>query len=99
MNTSIPFDPSTFSMENFDPSMFSMERLAQYGEQVLDANREALRVCLEAYEKALESIASFQEQAASRTDIEWVASAAKAQANLTRELARQQVSMGRQFPG
>jgi hypothetical protein len=83
---------------DFDPSsMLSMEQLGQFGEQILEANREAVRLCLDAYEEALEQIASYQEQAASQTDIEWIATAAKAQARFTRELAKRQVSVGREF--
>jgi site-specific recombinase XerC len=81
----------------FNPGMPSMEQLGQFGEQILEANREAARLCLDAYEKALEQIASYQEQAASQTDVEWIATAAMTQARLTREMAKRQVSVGREF--
>jgi hypothetical protein len=73
------------------------ERLGQLNEQIIDANRAAAKLFLDVCEKTLESIASYQEQAASQTDIDWIATAAKAQARFTRELADRQISVGREF--
>jgi hypothetical protein len=73
------------------------EPFGLFNEQILDANRAAARLFLDAYEKTLESIADFQEQAASQTDVDWIAAAAAAQARFTRELAKHQVSVGREL--
>jgi hypothetical protein len=83
------FDPSAMTMD--------MEQLGAYGEQMAEAGREAVRFCLDAYETALESIASYQEQLAGQTEIEWMATAAKTQARLTREMAKQQLSAAREL--
>ena len=80
---------------DFDPTMPTAEQLRQFVEQIRDAGREASRFCLDAYETMLGSIASFQEQAASQTDVDWIAQVANAQARFTRELAKQQVSLAR----
>jgi Tfp pilus assembly protein PilE len=82
---------------HFENTTPTMERLGQIQEQILGANREAAEAYLDAYEKTLEQIASYQEQAASETDIDWIATVSKAQAKFTRELARRQVSVGREF--
>jgi hypothetical protein len=73
--------------------------IGELNEQLLDANREAARLCLEVYEQTLESLASFHEEAAKETDVEWIATAARAQARFTRELAKRHVEMGRQLLG
>ena len=75
------------------------ERIAELGEQMLEANRAAAKMCLDAYEKACESVAEYQELAATQTGVDWIARAGKAQAQFTRELASAQVAMGRQFLG
>lgn len=85
------------SMSSVDMSGLTNERLEEFREQFLAANREALRMCLDAYEQTLEAIASYQEQAASQTDVDWISSAAKAQARFTRELAKRQLELGREL--
>jgi hypothetical protein len=64
-------------------------------DQVVDATRQAAKFWLDLYEQALESMASYQEQAASRTDIEWLSTAAETQAKLLREFAAQHVAAAR----
>jgi primosomal protein N'' len=81
------------------PTMMNTERFSEFHEQLLDANREAARFCLDAYETTLESIAHFEEQAADQTHVEWIATAAKAHARFIRELAKRQVSVGRELLG
>jgi hypothetical protein len=73
------------------------ERLGQINEQILDANRAAAKLFLDVCEKTFESVASYQEQAASQTGVDWIATAAKAQARFTRELGNHQVSVGREL--
>jgi hypothetical protein len=81
----------------FDSAALTPERFGQLNEQMLDASRAAAKLFLEVYENTLESIATYQEQAATQTELDWFASAAMAQAKLTRELAKHQVSMGREL--
>ena len=103
-------DASTISVSNdhkegstmstsaqYQSAMLTPERLGQLNDQIFDANRAAAKVFLDAYEKTLESIASYQEQAASQTDVEWIATAARTQARFVRELAKRHVSMGREL--
>ena len=87
MSTSAPYFPPTLTPE----------RLGQLNEQILDANRAAAKLFLDVCEKTLESVVSYQEQAASQTDIDWIATAAKAQARFTRELVNRHISMGREL--
>jgi hypothetical protein len=71
--------------------------LRQLNEHVLDASREAAKLYLDTYEKALESIASFHDEAASQTDVEMLATATKAQATLIRTVAERQVATCREL--
>jgi hypothetical protein len=73
------------------------EMFGQFNEQILDATRATAEMFLDAYEKTLDSIASYQEQAASQTDVDWIATAAAAQARFTREVAKHHVSVGREL--
>jgi hypothetical protein len=73
------------------------ERIRDLNEQILDAAKKAGGAYLQAYEKALESIADYQQNAAKQTDIEWVSTVVDAQARFTRELAKLYVSAGREL--
>ena len=79
------------------PTMMPPEDLGRLNEQIVDATRAAAEMFLDAYEKAVDSIASYQEQAASETDVAWIATAAQAQARFTRELGKHHVSVGREL--
>jgi hypothetical protein len=70
---------------------------AELNEQLLEAKREAARLVIDVYEKTLESLAAFHEEAADRTDVDWIATANRAQARLTRELAKRHGEMGREL--
>jgi hypothetical protein len=87
MSTTAPFEAATMTTE----------RLGQLGEQLLEANRAACQMFFDMYENALESLASYQEQTADYTDVDWIATAARTQAALTRELAKQQLAVGREL--
>ena len=65
----------------------------------LEMGRDAGRLWLDVYEQALESIASSHEQAAGQTDVDWLATAARTQAKLVREIATRQVALGRELLG
>jgi hypothetical protein len=73
------------------------ERIRDLNEQIVEAAKKAGGAYLQAYEKALESIADYQQNAAKHTDIEWVSTVVDAQARFTRELAKLYVSAGREL--
>jgi hypothetical protein len=75
----------------------TVERIRELNEQILDAGKKAGGAYLSAYEKALQSIADYQEQVAKQTDVEWVSTIVDAQARFTRELTKVLVSTGREF--
>ena len=71
------------------------ERIRDLNERILDAGKKAGGVYLDAYEKALESIADYQENVAKQTDVEWISTVVDAQARFTRELTKLYVNTGR----
>jgi hypothetical protein len=75
----------------------TVERIRELNEQILDAGKKAGGAYLSAYEKALQSVADYQEQVAKQTDVEWVSTIVDAQARFTRELTKVYVSTGREF--
>jgi hypothetical protein len=75
----------------------TVERIRELNEQIIDAGKKAGGAYLSAYEKALQSIADYQEQVAKQTDVEWVSTIVDAQARFTRELTKVFVSTGREL--
>ena len=75
----------------------TVERIRELNEHVLEAGKKAGGAYLSAYEKALQSIADYQEQVAKQTDVEWVSTIVDAQARFTRELTKLYVSTGREL--
>jgi hypothetical protein len=74
---------------------FATGGFADLNEQLIEANREAARLIIDVYEQTMESLAEFHEQAADHTDVDWIATAARAQARFTRELAKRHAEIGR----
>jgi hypothetical protein len=66
-------------------------------DELLERGREAAQLWLTAYEQALDTIAGSQEQLASQTDVEWLATAVRTHANLVREIATRQVTLAREL--
>ncbi|HYM57533.1 MAG TPA: hypothetical protein VES79_06170 [Solirubrobacteraceae bacterium] len=64
------------------------DRIRDLNEQVLDFGRRAGVGFLEAYEQNLQTFADYQDKVADQTKIDWIANAARAQANFTREITR-----------
>ena len=64
------------------------ERLTEVNEQVLDFGRKAGFGAVEAVETTWSTVADYQDKVADSTKIDWIADAARAQANLTREVTR-----------
>jgi hypothetical protein len=64
----------------------SIERIRELNERIVENARKAGNTYLDAYERALTSIAGYQESVANATPIDWLQSVIEAQANFTREL-------------
>ena len=71
------------------------ERIRELNEQILDFGKKAGIQFLEAYESNLKSFAEYQDKLADSSQVEWVASIARAQANFTREVTRVYTSSAR----
>ncbi len=71
------------------------DRVQQLTEQVIDAGRRAGLSYLDAYEATARTVADYQERLAGTSQVEWIASAVRAQANLTREVSRVYTSTAR----
>lgn len=64
------------------------ERIRELNEQVLDFGKKAGLQFLEAYETNMKTFADYQDKVADAAHVEWIATAARAQANFTREITR-----------
>ena len=73
----------------------SLKHITDLNEQIVDAAKKAGGASLDAYERALESIAGYQEQAVKQSDVEWISTVIDAQAKFTRELTKLYVGTGR----
>jgi hypothetical protein len=73
------------------------ERIRDLNERIVDAAKKAGGAYLDAYEKALASIAEYQEGVAKQTDVEWLSTVVDAQARFTRELTKLYVNTGREL--
>jgi DNA-binding FadR family transcriptional regulator len=76
---------------------FAGERYHEIGERILESGRKTGGVYLDAYERTANTVADFHERLARSTENEWLASLVQAQADLTRDVARAQVSAGREL--
>jgi len=73
----------------------TLKHITDLNEQIVDAAKKAGGASLDAYERALESIAGYQEQAVKQSDVEWISTVIDAQAKFTRELTKLYVGTGR----
>jgi hypothetical protein len=73
------------------------ERIRDLNEQILEASKKAGTAYLDGYEKALKSIADYQESVAKQTDVDWISTVVDAQARFTRELTNLYVNTGREL--
>jgi hypothetical protein len=73
------------------------EQIRGVNERVLEAGKKAGSVYLDAYEKAMKSIADYQPKVAESTGVEWMSTIADAQARFTRQLTDLYVSTGREL--
>jgi hypothetical protein len=75
-------------MPTTKPTEQSIKHITDLNEQIVEAAKKAGGASLDAYERALESIAGYQEQAAKQSDVEWISTVIDAQAKFTRELTK-----------
>ena len=73
------------------------ERVAELNEKAVANGKKAGAVYLSSYEKAVVSFADTYEKAAGATKVEWFASVATVQADLTRDLTKAYTSATRDF--
>jgi hypothetical protein len=64
------------------------ERIRALNEQVLEFGKKAGLQFLEAYETNMKIFADYRDKVADAAQVEWVATAARAHANFTREITR-----------
>jgi hypothetical protein len=75
----------------------AVERIRELNEQILDFGRKAGVQFLEAYEANLKSFAEYQDKLADSSQVEWIASIARAQANFTREVSAAYAASAREL--
>jgi hypothetical protein len=63
-------------------------RIRELNEQMVDFGKKAGLQFLEGYEATVKTYAEYQDKFAESAPVEWVATAARTQANLTREITR-----------
>ncbi len=80
-----------------DEVQAAADRLRDLNEKIIENGRKAGNVYLDLYEKTLNTIADLSEKTGSQSQIEWVQTFAKTQADLTREIADAYVQASRQF--
>ncbi len=74
------------------------ERVRELNEQIIAASKKAGGAYLDAYEKALDSIAGYQTKMVQKTDdAEWLSTVIDVQARFAREVSRLYVSAGREL--
>jgi len=91
------FEPNGITAKTRNAVEETTERIRDLNERILDAGKTAGGAYLDAYEKALQSIADYQEQAAKQTDVEWISTIVDAQAKFTRELTKLYIATGREL--
>jgi len=75
----------------------AVERIRELNEQILDFGKKAGVQFLEAYEANLKSFAEYQDKLADSSQVEWVSSIARAQANFTREISAAYAASAREL--
>jgi len=73
------------------------EKVLEYNEKALETGKKLTGSFIESYEKAALGVAEFQEKVAAASTVDWVATAASAQAGLTRELTKAYTSVAREL--
>jgi hypothetical protein len=74
----------------------TVTRIRELNERIIDGARKAGGNYLDAYERALSTVANYQESAAKAAPIDWMQSVLEAQARFTRELGSFYASTARE---
>ncbi len=80
--------------ESFDAAA---ERVVELNEKAVSNGKRTGAALLDTYEKAVVSFTESYEKAAGTTKVDWIASAAAAQADLTRDVAKAYTSAAREL--
>ena len=72
------------------------DRIRELNERIIENARKAGEMYLDAYERALSTIAGYQESMAKATPVDWMKSVLEAQANFTREFGNFYTSSARE---
>ena len=91
MATQTKSSPVTDSIEA------AAERVAELNEKAVANGKKAGAALLETYEKAVVSFTESYEKAAGTTKVDWLVSAAAAQADLTRDVTKTYTSAAREL--
>jgi hypothetical protein len=74
----------------------TIDRIRDLNERIVENARKGGNAYLDAYERALSSIAGYQESVANATPVDWMQSVIEAQAKFTRELGSLYASTARE---
>ena len=91
MATQTKTDPITESVES------AAERVAEFNEKAVANGKKAGAAYLSTYEKTVLSLADSYEKAAGATKVDWLATVATAQAELTRDVTKAYASATREL--
>ncbi len=76
---------------------FTADRIQEIGDRFAEESARTGKVYLDGYERTAKTVADFQERVAGASQNEWLASIVRAQADLTREVAKAQTSAAREL--
>jgi hypothetical protein len=74
----------------------TVDRIRELNERIIENSRKAGETYLDAYERALATVAGYQETMAKATPVDWMKSVLEAQANFTREFGSFYTSTARE---
>jgi hypothetical protein len=72
------------------------DRIRELNERIIENARKAGNTYLDAYERALQTLAGYQDSVAQATPVDWMKTVLEAQAKFTREFADFYASAGRE---
>lgn len=75
----------------------TVDRIRELNEQIIEMARKAGTGYLDMYERALESIAGYQQQMGDATGVDWLQRLFEAQANFTRDMGNLYASSAREL--
>jgi len=73
------------------------ERVREYSDKTVDASKRLSGTVVDTYEKYVLTLADAGQKAGEATNVDWISTAASAQAGVTRELTRAYASAAREL--